>query len=739
MTQIKNISTVVLGLFILTLYGCGGGGGGGAATGPGATPTPTPGATPAPADRWVLSGNSDSTISILRVDPVAGFASAVAYHDLNTTFGIQDMVYHAATGRILTLTSNELRTLSFDTGTSQLGTVDVRPTSNSSSTHFVLNSAGTAAYVATGTSNNQFVDVFSIDATGRMDPRVAVPVSVDPDYITLNPTEDRLYVVSRADDQIVIFDINTDGSLAASPTTINTDQNPTSLVFHPTLNIAYLTRADNSGDSLQVMNIGANGDLAPSGTFFNVDSNATDMVLSADASSLYVIETNNAQVHHFSVDNSGALTFVAEFNLGFTPSDLTLSSTGAELYISHNTGDLVSTLSVNPGDGALTLMGAARVFDNANTVAAVGGLGALTPTATFLLAPDVLGLSKFSIGPDGLLSLVNREDAANALISGEVAVQYAAGLLLGAGETASPDRFDLLTSYTFNPVTGDLNFIQQFDATANAAVSPEAKFQRIELGRSGRFMYILDEDIVNSGPPADIGFIRSYAYASNGNFTTTPFDTDSTGRAPENMTLHPAGRYLYSINSFGDNISIFEVDETSGSLTGRGSVTPGGTGAGNGRPIDLKFHPNGRFAYVSLEDDSQMVKYTMEENGSLSAISRTSPPQDNGVDVQPGPIAVHPNGRYLYVGEGNGRNNIAIYDINQTNFSLTYRARISVTDNPSWIEVDPSGQRLYLRAGGNVRVFNIDQTTGVLTDTTQSVVVGNSGFLPSMTLVTPLQ
>ena len=725
---------VFLGLIMLGFLGCGGGGGGGGGGAGGAG-----GAGNTPADRWVLSGNNDATISLFRVDPVAGFANAVAFYDTGSAFGARDMVYDAANARILVLNRTEFRTLEFDAASGQIVEIDVRPTSDNSS-HFVLNSAATTAYVASGTSNNQFVDVFPITGNGTLSAPTAVSLTVDPDYITLNPAGDRLYVVSRTDDQIVIFDVNGDGSLAANPTTISTDQNPTSLVFHTTGTVAYLTRSDNSQDSLQVLNVGTNGDLAPSGVVFDVDTNAIDMVLSENGDHLYVIEAGNREVHHFSADTaSGALTFVNSINLSFNLTDLSLSSTGAELYVSHSEGDQISTLSVNASDGTLTLKGSARGFDNPNTVAAVGGLGALTPTATFLLTPDRTGLSKFSIGTDGLLTLVNKENTPNARISGEVAVQYAAGLLLGTGGNVSTN--DLLTSYTFNPVSGDLAFVQSFDATA---VNSESEFERIELGRSGRFMYILDEDLLQSSP-AQFGFIRSYAYADDGSLTTTAIDTDGVGMAPENMTLHPAGRYIYSINSFGDNISIFEVEESTGTLSGRGTRTPGKTGPGNGRPIDLKFHPNGRFAFVSLQDDSQMVTYTLNENGGLDNPRRVTPPAINGTAAEPGPIAVHPNGKYVYVGEISSGNHIALYDVNQTDFSLTYRTRITTGDNtpPSWIEVDPSGQYLYVRvrgAVGEVRVFNIDPSTGTLTDTTQSEVVGNdAGFFPSMTLVTPLQ
>ena len=149
----------------------------------------------------------------------------------------------------------------------------------------------------------------------------------------------------------------------------------------------------------------------PLRTFFDVDTNAVDLVLSADGAHLYVLESGNKEVHHFNVAG-------ATGNLSFTPTDLTLSHTGAELYVSHSEGDVVSTPVVNASDGTLTVMDFARVFDAANTVGANGGL-----------------------------NLLDKKGASESLLDGEIAVQYAAELLLGAGRNAASR--DLLTSYQF--------------------------------------------------------------------------------------------------------------------------------------------------------------------------------------------------------------------------------------------------------------------------------------------------
>jgi len=711
-------------LSFFALAACGGGGGGGDGTGGGS-------AASEPADRFVVSGNRDGTLSILRVDPVAGFANASAYLKVSG-FRFQDMIHDAANGRLVTLTREELQVLAFDSTTGEIAEIDERSTSGGSS-HLALKDDGSVAYVASRgpDSNERSIDVYTIASGGTLGSPVSTSLAIQPDYVTLNPANDRLYALSRRDDQIAVFDVNADGSLAATPATFETDENPTALVFNAAGTVAYVTQADAS-QNLGIYDVNGNGELNLR-TSFDVDRSPIDLVLSADGANLYVLEVFNDELHHFSVEvATGELTFVDSTNLSFTPTDLTLSPTGTELYVSHSEGDFVSTLAVNASDGTLTEPNFARVFNGANTVAAIGGRGALIPTATFLLVPDRTGLSVFEVGNDGLLNLRDKVSTEEALIDGEVEVQGAAELLLGAGRKSG--NRDLLNSYEFDFVRGDLNLIESVDPTFNTL--PVAGFQRIELGGSGRFFYVLDQNFTN-----ERAFVRTFSYSTAGDLTVTPEFSRSVGEGAENLTLHPAGSYLYSVDSFADRISRLEVNATTGGVSFLELFRPGGDGSGVGRPIDLKFDPSGRYAYVSLFDDSEVVRYVVNEDGSLSSLVRTSPPQNGGVDVEPGAIGMHPSGRYLYVGEGGGSSDsIAIYDI-QPKDRLDFRSRIDAAGRPTSIEIDPLGRFLHVRySDESVQVFSIDAATGDLSDTEQVVDAGDDGgFLPTMTLVAPLR
>ena len=154
----------------------------------------------------------------------------------------------------------------------------------------------------------------------------------------------------------------------------------------------------------------------------------------------------------------------------------------------------------------------------------------------------------------------------------------------------------------------------------------------------------------------------------------------------------------------------------------------------------MQFHPDGRYAYLSLEDDSEIDTRTVEPSGTLSNVKRLST-KVSGAGTRPGPIAVHPNGKYVYNGEALGTFDIVVYAVNTAgDHSLTYQSRTTTAGMPTWLTADPQGKFLLARyKDESVEVFSIDQSTGDLTSIQQIAAGSNGGFLPTMTLVAPLQ
>jgi 6-phosphogluconolactonase (cycloisomerase 2 family) len=123
-----------------------------------------------------------------------------------------------------------------------------------------------------------------------------------------------------------------------------------------------------------------------------------------------------------------------------------------------------------------------------------------------------------------------------------------------------------------------------------------------------------------------------------------------------------------------------------GVLTNLASVQPGGNGLGFG-PRHLDFHPSQPWLLLSVERQSELHIYRLNDDGTLVRdpmfVKNSLADRGNHTPTQmAGAIHVHPNGRFVY---------------------LTNR-------NSSTVEVD--GREVFKGGENNVAVFSIDPATG---------------------------
>jgi 6-phosphogluconolactonase (cycloisomerase 2 family) len=158
--------------------------------------------------------------------------------------------------------------------------------------------------------------------------------------------------------------------------------------------------------------------------------------------------------------------------------------------------------------------------------------------------------------------------------------------------------------------------------------------------------------------------------------------------------------------------------------------------------------PLGRFAYVAnlvsnASDQSTISMFTI--NSSTGVLSPTTPATVH-TGWFPQEIAIDPLGRFVYTANSDD-NSISMFTINQATGVLTPTTPASASTvvpgnilwQPSFLTVDPTGRFLYLTEslsnGAAVLMFNIDQTTGVLTPTSPATVT--TGGWPWQVVVTP--
>jgi 6-phosphogluconolactonase (cycloisomerase 2 family) len=178
-------------------------------------------------------------------------------------------------------------------------------------------------------------------------------------------------------------------------------------------------------------------------------------------------------------------------------------------------------------------------------------------------------------------------------------------------------------------------------------------------------------------------------------------------------------------------------DYSQGVLSNEASVAPNG-GFGFG-PRHLDFHPTKPWVYVSLERESKLFVYKLN-NGRIDgdAVFQKDTVSDPAILKNPrqlgGAIHMHPNGRFVYVANRNdgttdfngkkvlipGENTVVVYSINQTTGEPT---AIQFADtrkvNPRTFALDPDAKfmtvqhiiPMNVRDGENVKVEPAGVTT----------------------------
>jgi 6-phosphogluconolactonase len=138
--------------------------------------------------------------------------------------------------------------------------------------------------------------------------------------------------------------------------------------------------------------------------------------------------------------------------------------------------------------------------------------------------------------------------------------------------------------------------------------------------------------------------------------------------------------------------SLHVFDFKNGVLTNRRKIAPNGGYGFGGRHLDI--HPTQPWVYLSVERQNQLIVYRMTPDGDLAPeplfTKSTLADSAHKFRIQAaGPIHIHPNGRFVYLGNRSG---------------LASNAGPGVED--------VGGKMVFSAGESNIAVFAIDQQTG---------------------------
>ena len=365
----------------------------------------------------------------------------------------------------------------------------------------------------------------------------------------------------------------------------------------------------------------------------------------------------------------GAQTFtLAVMAINSTPSSV-VRWNGKDLPTAINGGPLLA--QVPASDIATAGTAAVTVFNPAPG-------GGASNSVTFNIVAGGVGPTSLAVDPTGKFAYVANEGCPDA---------FASNVSMYNIDTSS----GLLTSVGPPVTTGDFG-------ADSVAVDP-----------SGKFAYV-----ANWGDGNTAGSVSMYtvngvtgALTSTGTIQAPCAPPPSPGScAPWSLAVHPSGKFAYVANEGGftpTSVSMYAINVTTGDLTLIGTI------AADGRAVAVAVDPSGKFAYVAdggdNSDGSQGVNvsmYTIDAaTGVLTSIGKVA------AGLSPSSIAIHPNGKFVYVGNS-GSNDLSIYTIDATTGKLALTGTVA---GILGILIHPSGKFGY----AGTSIYTIDTTTGALT------------------------
>ena len=350
---------------------------------------------------------------------------------------------------------------------------------------------------------------------------------------------------------------------------------------------------------------------------------------------------------------------------------------------------------------------------------------------TLPMVATLLVIGTFREGP-GIGLTTARFDAATGTLSVPV---FAAEAANPSFLTVAPDGRHVhvcnetwpgrLSSFAVDPLSGALTRVAQVESDGKSPCY-------IELDRSGRFAFVANysDGVFSVFALDDAGRLGAQ--------TARVAIAGSSVRSDRQEASHahcfvpdPSNRFALGVDLGADRIRIHRFDAATGTLSPHEPAAfVARPGAG---PRHLRFHPDGRHAYIVNELDCTVSVCTWDaERGVLTETQRISslPAEFSGENTS-AELQIHPAGHALYV-TNRGLDAIATFAIDPSTGALTLLGQTpSRGAKPRNIVIHPEGRWLLAanQDGDAIAIFAIEATTGRLTPHGEPVPVKNPGCL----------
>ena len=307
--------------------------------------------------------------------------------------------------------------------------------------------------------------------------------------------------------------------------------------------------------------------------------------------------------------------------------------------------------------------------------------------------------------------------------------------VVGAATSASASADGTESVYV---VDDGSSAISQFGIGAAGALSPLSP-PAVPTGSDNSFNVAVTPNGTNA-------YVTNGSLGSVSQYTINPADgtlfamsppTVATGADDYDVTVSPDGKSAYVTNAIDNTVSQYNINSLTGALTPKVPATvPTGS-----IPQGIVVTPNGANAYIADGGSGPGNTFTVSQYSIDPATGTLSPltPATVAAGLNPGHVAVTPDGRSAYVTDENGAT-ISQYNIDPATGALspktpaTVAAGIPGQTSLFGLAVSPNGKNVYAAVGNGIWQYEVDPVSGTLSSMTPASVP--AGTLPVSIAVT---
>ena len=595
------------------------------------------------------------------------------------------------------------------------------------------------AYVANSTDNT--VSIYAVDGiSGALTFKGNVTTGRFPKTVVLDPQQKFAYVTNQGTADISIYAINQNNGLlteiVGSPMGATVaDGGYTPIVIDPTGRFAYVGAV--SSNSVVAYAIDA-----VSGAITHLQSTAgplnaaVSLAIEKTGKFLYAAQRRSGAITTYQINaTTGVLTDIGFVTTGgFTkdPSCIAVDPTGQYALLTNQTANTLLSFNINASTGLLTQQTGSPVATSASpTFVAVHPAGqfalvsdfggtdiktypvsssASAATSTITLADNPFGVGieptgqfAYSYGVSNKVFVFAINQTTGALTASSNAPTGRLPSSIAFFKGVVPTRYAYVSNYGF-----DQTYKYEINGATGSLTAVKTIFASstyaLAAHPTGKYLYSARLGIFNALSTYSVGLAGLTATAAyQGSYVS-----------PRSIAVHPNGRFMYaaffgygagSISPQSSGVVVCSVHPLTGALT---QVTTPSAGM---EPNCVAVHPSGKFVYVGNRTSGDVYAFTVDlTTGGLSN------PIIVGAGTNPNAIAIDVFGRFAYV-TNETSNDVSTYLINPTTGALTAGMTAAAGNKPYGLTVDPQAKFAYVAnyADGTVSVFIINQTTGALT------------------------